>query len=651
MSEPALTPNLLCYGREDPLPEQIPLRAGPLSMIYESGDLRYIRLGEREIVRRVCVAVRDHNWGTVLPRLVDVKRDIRRDSFHIRFRAEHRQGGIDFFWLGVIHGAPDGTVRFQMEGEARSTFRRNRIGFCVLHPMALAGQPCTVQHVDGSRTEGVFPRYIAPHQPFRRIRAITHEVLPGLRAEVLLEGDVFEMEDQRNWTDASFKTYCTPLELPFPVTVEAGTRVSQAVTLRLVGSAPPAGEPPTGPLVFRLSEGGAAPLPRIGLGVASHGQPLSAKEIARLRALRLAHLRVDLRLSQPQDVEVTLRRAAEEARALGVALEAALHVSDGAAGELRAFRRLLGAIRPPVAVWLVFHERENSTAGRWVVLARQHLADYDPAASFGAGTNAYFAQLNRERPPVHLLDVVAYSINPQVHAFDNASLVETLAGQAATLESARQFCGSARLAVSPVTLRPRFNPSATDPPAEPGAEALPPQVDPRQMSLFGAGWTAGSIKYLAAQGAHGVTCYETTGWRGVMETEQGSPLPGRFRSIPGAVFPLYHVLADVGAFVGGQVLPGRSSNPLAVDGLVLRRGDARCILLANFTPQARQVLLPDVSGVVAVRSLNAGNAVQAMRDPEGFRLEAGRQVRAGAQGVELEMPPFALLRVDIHAAG
>lgn len=28
------------------------------------------------------------------------------------------------------------------------------------------------------------------------------------------EGDVFEMEDQRNWTDASYKTYCTPWGCP-----------------------------------------------------------------------------------------------------------------------------------------------------------------------------------------------------------------------------------------------------------------------------------------------------------------------------------------------------------------------------------------------------------------------------------------------------
>ena len=34
---------VLYYGRYEPLPEGTQLRAGPLSMIFEAGDLRYIR--------------------------------------------------------------------------------------------------------------------------------------------------------------------------------------------------------------------------------------------------------------------------------------------------------------------------------------------------------------------------------------------------------------------------------------------------------------------------------------------------------------------------------------------------------------------------------------------------------------------------------
>jgi len=103
--------------------------------------------------------------------------------------------------------------------------------------------------------------------------------------------------------------------------------------------------------------------------------------------------------------------------------------------------------------------------------------------------------------------------------------------------------------------------------------AMEGQVDPRQMSLFGAGWTAGSVKYLCESGAASLTYYETSGWRGVIELESGAPLPERFRSLPGGVFPLYHVLADVGEFAGGEVIPSESSEPLRVEGLVLQPGD------------------------------------------------------------------------------
>ena len=57
------------------------------------------------------------------------------------------------------------------------------------------------------------------------MRAILHEVTPGVEVEVRMEGETFETEDQRNWSDASFKTYGTPLHLPFPVEVAEGTRV------------------------------------------------------------------------------------------------------------------------------------------------------------------------------------------------------------------------------------------------------------------------------------------------------------------------------------------------------------------------------------------------------------------------------------------
>lgn len=644
-----LPKRMLYYGDDEPVPEQTALRAGPLSLVYEQGDLRSIRIGGREILRRIYVAIRDCNWGTVPAHLSNVQKEVSGEAFRISYEAENKQRGIDFFWKGTITGDPAGTITFCMEGTARSTFLRNRIGLCILHPIReCAGQECTVEKVDGSTVYGTFPRYIAPCQPFVDVRAISHQVLPGVWAEVRCAGDTFEMEDQRNWTDASYKTYCTPLSLPFPVEVKAGTTVSQSVTLTLRGTIPGTrGEPSNKAIVFTPVGVALCPLPRIGLGLASHDQPLSTREIARLRALNPSHLRVDLHLSQPE-YESCLRRAACEAQELNVPLEVAIILSDAAEQELKAIRRVLERGKPVVCTWLVFHTSDESTTEEWIRLARSHLTEYDFKAKIGAGTNAYFAELNRHHPPLEVVDLITYTINPQVHAFDNTSLVENLEGQAATVESARQFAGGLPIAISPVTLKPRFNPDATNAAPGVGLDELPSQVDVRQMSLFGAAWTAGSLKQLCECGVYSVSYYETTGWRGVMETETGSPPTSKFRSSPGSVFPLYHVLADVCEFAGGNVLLSNSSSPLKADGVLVAKGDRARMVLANLGPEPQLVQVKNawLERTVRVKYLDETNAEAAMKSPESFRADPGTLTKVQSEWIEIYLRPFAVARID-----
>ena len=133
--------------------------------------------------------------------------------------------------------------------------------------------------------------------------------------------------------------------------------------------------------------------------------------------------------------------------------------------------------------------------------------------------------------------------------------------------------GAKPVIVSPITMRRRVNfHAAGEPPPTPPGE-LPDSVDVRQSSLYGAAWTAGSLKYLSESGASSVTYYETTGWRGVVERAGGSELPERFRSVAGEVFPLYHPLADAAEWRGAEVLACESSDVLAAVGLAVR--DAR----------------------------------------------------------------------------
>ena len=138
------------------------------------------------------------------------------------------------------------------------------------------------------------------------------------------------------------------------------------------------------------------------------------------------------------------------------------------------------------------------------------------------------------------LEVLIASCTQSTHRSTRSTtlrVMETLRGQVATVERPRLPSDGKPIIVSPVTLKPRFNTDATgsQPPLRP--EELPPQVDPRQNALFGAAWTLGSISNLAYAGASSLTYYETTGWKGVMETESGSTLPERFPIAARVCFP------------------------------------------------------------------------------------------------------------------
>jgi D-apionolactonase len=698
------------YGRDEPPVERRTLRAGPVTAQLEDRDLRYVRIGGVEVVRRLYVAVRDENWGTVPGELAHVALEAAEDRFRVRFDVLHRECGVDFTWRGEMTGAPDGTITYAMDGVAGAAFRYNRIGFCVLHPsLEAAGRPYRGETPSGP-IQGTLPLAIGPQRIeggtifalFPAVSRLTIDLAGGVTARFDFEGDLFEMEDQRNWTDDSFKTYGTPLALPFPRDARPAQVIRQRVTVSIDGVPEPAGAgrvpasrrdvgrvPASRRDVGRVpasrrdargseaaekgaepaekgaeaAEKGAEPrlelgdplgrgLPSIGLGISSHGGALDVREIERLRKLRLDHLRVDLHL-RDRGYPDALARAARECEALVCALELAVFVTDDASTELAGLAARLPS-SPPISRFLVFHENEASTAGRWVRLARERLAGVAAGAAFAGGTNVYFTDLNRNRPEIEAMDAVAYSINPQVHAFDEASLVETLAAQAATVASACSFCGDRPLIVSPVTLQPRFNPNATGPEPEPAPGELPPQVDPRQMSLFGAVWTLGSVKYLAESGAASVTYYETTGWRGVMETEAGPPLPDRFPSDAGAVFPLYHVLADLAEGKPGELLACRSSDRLAVDGIALRAGALRPegvvllrVLAANMTPIEQRVTIgPLPTGRATVRCLDAGTAPAAVADPERFR--SGMETATVRDGkLVVDLAPYAVARIDL----
>lgn len=647
------TRNLLLHGRDEPLQELRPLRAGPLCVMLDGVDLRYVRLGDLELVRRIYVAVRDRNWNTIPGEASEVVVREHQDSFDVRFRVRHTSRDTDFSWDGRIVGTADGRVTFRMDGWAERDMLYNRIGFCVLHPWReYRGRPFRGETPDGP-VEGTMPDSVAPQRfengvyvpLFPSVSRVAVELARGAAVTLEFEGDLFETEDQRNWTDASLKTYCTPLALGFPHQLHSGRRKSQAVSVSADGidAARRLSDPVPAPQLDIGADIGR-PVPPVGLTHPAGAPRLSEGEAELLGLLAPAHLRAELSLGDSgwsEALDAALRAAA---RIGGPQLELAVFVGDGHEAELERLGRVIADRN--VARVLVAPEGaqtttpQETTPPRLVRLVRDSLRL--PAVPVAGGTDMYFCELNRTRPEAADMDGVFWSVNGQVHAFDDVSLLETPEAQGEQVRTALEFAPAKSIFVGPVTLRRRFNVNATVAEEESAGE-LPDSVDPRQAALIGAAWTLASAKHLAEQGADAVTYFETVGWRGVIQGDAQPPAQDLFASRAGQVFPLFHVLADVVDVRGAEIVDCQTSRPLDVAGLAVRRaGGAVTVLAANLTPRSLTVALTGLGGPGRMRRLNVDSAAQAMYEAERFRGAA----EPVAHLDELKLAPYETVRID-----
>ncbi len=226
------------FGTDAEDPPSRRLSAGSLSAVLQNGQLRYVTFAGVEVLRGVAFLARDANWGTYAAELDDLEIVEDQSGFTVKYRATCADDKQRLVYEAHIRGSIDGSLTFVAVATPATDFVTNRTGFVVLHPAALAGRPVKVAHVDGREGEARFPERISPAQPIFDIRVLTHEAAPGLFATCRMEGDAFEMEDQRNWTDASYKTYVRPLARPWGYTLAQGSRHEQSVRLTFSGADP-----------------------------------------------------------------------------------------------------------------------------------------------------------------------------------------------------------------------------------------------------------------------------------------------------------------------------------------------------------------------------------------------------------------------------
>lgn len=633
------------------------LQAGQLRASIVGTELRHVYVGKVQVVQRLYVAVRDAEWNTV-PGVIDQLSILNGpDYFSIELTVRHVGSGVDFSWTGQYTGNADGQLACSMEGTANRAFSQSRIGFNVHLPLeSYVGRPFQVVRADGP-TPGRFPLAIAPQlirdgfpapmvPHFDRLDA---NLSGGVSVRFDFGGVPFEIEDHRNWCDANFKVYGPPLEWGFPTPLDAGALLHQDINIA-VDVAHPVFTPTRRPLVeVRVGEASSLALPQIGFGLPTPVHNHSRRELSDLRFTRPDHLRVDV---QPAEgAWHGLDSAAKVASHLATGLEVAVFLGEDPRAELATLAARLADLGAPTRRVLVFegppglNPFARTTPPAILNLSReifgQVIAD---TVEIVGGTSQFFANLNRDRPHQETTDAVAFSLNPQVHVCDDVALMENLAAEKDVIDSVRALYPRQEIVISRVTLIGPYGPYPAGSPEDGG---LPGKIDVRQADLFGAAWTMGSVKGLTAAGVTSLTYYETVGWAGIVEADEGCPRPDLFPSQEGGVHPLYHVFADLAEWKQRNLLLVSSSDEVSVQGMAVEGGEfGRSAMLANLSAEIQVVSLRGLKAErVSVRTLDSVTHAYASASPHEFRSEPQTIIRARGGSLHLTLLPYAYVLI------
>jgi hypothetical protein len=561
------------YGTDAPATAVRTFAVGLLSFEMAAGNIRAIRVGGEEVLRGIQYLVRDRDWGTLSPAIRGFQVAEGEGELRIDYVADCVGPDGDRLSYVATIAARAGGLDFSVEAEAIDDVTTCRLGFCVLHPASLAGAPLRVEHGDGGMEESRFPELIDPWQPFTNISALIHRQ-GDLTIACRLDGDSFEMEDQRNWSDASYKTYVRPLAKPWPYVVTAGTLDRQSVRLEISGIV--SGPRPAETKVTEIAIGAPAGImPRIGLVVtpeeadatlaqraalieagvqdlllsfeaqAGHGLP-EMEALARV-ASGLPHRKtLECVIAVDGDLDEELGRIANHVAQSGLALDA---VAIYPAPDLES--------TPPGSEW-----PDCPPATDIFVAARRAF----PRLPLGGGMYGYFAELNRKRPPLDLVDFVSHATCPIVHAADDRSVMQSIEAIPPILRSARAIIGDMAYRLGPATIGMRQNPYGSRTMPNPERRRIPmAMIDPRQDGRFAAAWTIGYAAATEGAALDTLTLAALTGPLGLI----GDNGPR----------PVFAAVAMLARMAGAERRACRSSAP----GKVAAVAADRTVVIANLS--------------------------------------------------------------------
>ena len=550
---------------ENHWPDTTRVTHGGFTLDLAREAIRNIRYEGVQIIDLLYTAIRPSDWSTLKSDEYAADLRISGNDYEITI-TESFTSALVATTKVILSAGNTFSVEYELKGLAEYSVNRWGICFCLdtadwMGASVLSSgnsysllRDISPQRIVDGVVQGLFPeshemQFIAADQRYLKVAS---------------NGKVLEAEDQRNWTDNTYKIYSGSLKEPRPFTTSPGSSWKQKVNFE-VGVPKQNSADPTKILVREIEA-----LPSIGLQFNS--DPLLTPDDLEkaLVLLEIDHLRVNAESLTPQKIATTASN--------GLILETALLSSNQ--NEILKAEVVQLSERVPAGSRLLI-QRE----GREVVEATD-LPKNESLNTYIPGTDAYLVDLHREK--FEFTNSVSYSITPTVHSTDTETIFKTLSTQKESIEFAQKYLAP-QVFLSPITFSTRGNPE-TGHSRDQRINFADLDSAMHIRTIEGAAWTLGSIHAVASAGAFSGSWHELFGEHGIIYSQSGAI---KFS-------PVFHAISALGAHHAHQITIATS---LDNSWVAFENRETKTILVASLRPWSLEITAKVLAGYKSMQSL------------------------------------------------
>ena len=563
------------------------------SVLRDNLFLRNIKYNNIEILKLISFLVRDKNWNNYSPEIIKTSSYNKDQQLHFEFDLKY--GDVEQLEVKLLLSIGSNSVKLIANGKFLTDFWTNRIGFNLLLPLdGVVNQQVIVSKSDQTTETLKYPLIIQPDQPMVKFNNLSYEMFDSIALNIRFDGIHFEMEDQRNWGDASYKIYSGSLLDPFPYKENKNSAFHQEIEIT-VREKNNSLETISNQNIIPLNIQEEYAMPKIGIKVDNETNGIDIVNVD-----FVYHL-VDFERNTESKPNFNN---------LPIYLVALIDHTKKVKDIVKDIKDYILSNKISVDKILIcpkIYLNSFQPAGEWPSVPK--LGDYYkeakiqlPDVHIFSGMVTNFTELNRKKPDGKF-DGINFSFTPIVHDASDYGVLDTPNSLKYILHSVNNFSKDTPIHIGPMTLGMHFNPYGEKLAANIDQVRLEmTDFDPRHDSLIGLNWTIAVFAETLSKNTKFITIASLKGVHGILtESNQKRPL-----------FYLYEVLLY---FKNAKIYKIKKIN--SISGMKLVKEEKMYYLLTNNSSNQTSYILENET-LLQESYLNKNNFDQVSKSQFSF---------------------------------